>query len=267
MQKAKLDNPPPCDLAALAEPYDGVPPPHALQLGDSVCKAPPGKPIPATMGSKPTGGAPQHLDTPDYGRHWVSIRTPAAGISELMTYRKAVNVTNESNDFTYVLIAASKNSTMLTTAGTLEVGWGDFGSSYGYGTAPVVMSGANLQGVVHTEIAIAAGQSRWFHIKHAGSNIWRGYIYHNGNWVELRSVNLGRTTCASCWVFFEMGNYVGANHPILPTCQVMSTQLKQYGTWKDRTPGMFSTVETVTQPTYSATWTTKYINWSAQGGP
>ena len=42
IQKAALENPPPCDLALLGKPYDGVPPPHALQLGDAVCAAPPG---------------------------------------------------------------------------------------------------------------------------------------------------------------------------------------------------------------------------------
>lgn len=267
IQKATLENPPPCDTAALAEPYDGVPPPHALRLGDPVCKAPPGKPLPATIQPKPTGGIqPLHLDTPPYGRHWVSIRTPAAGISEVFIYRKVVNVTNESNDFTYALIAASSSSWRLTPSGTLEVGWGDLGSAYGLGTNPVVVSGANLQPQFHTDIAIAAGQSRWFQIKHTGSNTWRGYIFHNGNWVQLRSVNLGRTTCASCWVFFEMGNYQGANHPILPTCRVMSTMLKQYGMWKDWTEPMFTTYE-VANPPYSATFTTKYINWSAQGGP
>lgn len=182
-------------------------------------------------------------------------------------YRGVVNVTNESNDFTYALIAASDSSTMLTTSGTLEVGWADMGSAYGLGTAPVVVSGANLQPQFHTDIAIAAGESRYFQIKHTGSNTWRAYIFHNGTWVFLRSVNLGRTTCASCWAFFEMGNYQGANHPILPTCYVKSLLLNQYGTWKNWTSALFpTTYEVVTAP-YSATFTTKYTYWSAQGGP
>jgi hypothetical protein len=268
IQKAALENPPPCDAAALAEPYDGVPPPHELRLGDPVCKAPPGKPLPAMIGAKPTGGVqPLDLDTPPYGRHWVSIRTPAAGISEIFVYRKVVNVTNEPADFTYALIAASKSSTILTASGTLEVGWGDLGSNYGLGDDPVVISGANLQAQAHTDIAIAAGESRWFQIKHTGSNIWRAYIFHNGNWVQLRSVNLGRTTCASCWAFFEMANYEGADHPILPTCKVSSLMLKQYDTWKDWSEAIFPNTYAVIEPPYSVSWTAKYYTWYASGGP
>lgn len=268
IQKAALEDPPPCDTAALAEPYDGVPPPHPLRLGDPVCKAPPGKPLPATIGAEPAGGVqPLDLDTPPYDRHWVSIRTPAGGISDIFVYRQVVNVTNESNDFTYALIAASKSSTYLTTSGTLEVGWGDMGSAYGLGTAPVVVSGANLQPQFHTEIAIAAGESRWFHIKHTGSYIWRAYIFHNGTWVELRSVNLGRTTCASCWAFFEMANYQGANHPILPTCKVSSLMLKQYGTWKDWSQAIFPNTYPVIDAPYWVSWTAKYYTWYAGGGP
>ena len=52
------EDPPPCDPAELAKPYDGMPPAHPLERGDSVCKAPPGKTIPlpaGRLGSPPPG--------------------------------------------------------------------------------------------------------------------------------------------------------------------------------------------------------------------
>lgn len=179
--------------------------------------------------------------------------------------RTVVNVTNEAKDFHYSMILASNTTTTISETGSLEVGWGDFGSYYPYGTAPVVVSGANIQGQVHTEISIAAGQTRTFYIYHSLSNIWKGYIWHNGTWVFLRSSNLGRVTCASCWATFENGNIEGANHPILPTSRITALQLWD-GSTRNWTPANFSTTERIDQP-YSATWTTRYTNWSAQGGP
>jgi hypothetical protein len=57
------EDPPLCDPAELARPYDGAPPPHPLEGGDPVCKAPPGETIPlpaGRLGSPPPGT----LDTP-----------------------------------------------------------------------------------------------------------------------------------------------------------------------------------------------------------
>ena len=47
---ALWEDPPPCDPAELARPYDDAPPPHPLEGGDPVCKAPPGQPIPWPAG-------------------------------------------------------------------------------------------------------------------------------------------------------------------------------------------------------------------------
>jgi hypothetical protein len=53
---ALWEDPPPCDPADLAKPYDGLPPPHPLEAGDPVCRAPPGETIPGmTLGSPPPG--------------------------------------------------------------------------------------------------------------------------------------------------------------------------------------------------------------------
>lgn len=49
------EDPPPCDPAELARAYDGAPPPHPLEGGDPVCKAPPGETVPLPAGRLGTG--------------------------------------------------------------------------------------------------------------------------------------------------------------------------------------------------------------------